>query len=457
MKKGVKSYRRHHHPKKTLRKKKGGEIKKYSINISRKIEDDDKILSLFVKERNAILNHNDGKTNYSRVLYLIYTVCLINMFSASGSFIFHTMDKIMDLITTESFLLPDQLDYDPVIHKVEPEAFANRSYTKAYEVDIKENIRKNYLRMGHIVSQIIFTTTKYKNIIVLSYSDNMLFITIRASVELYHYYTDAKLAPIAFDLPSIENSFVHTGFYQQTMDVYPELVQALHTEFSLNPPETFRKIILSGYSLGASVAVITAVKLLLDNIIPDKNQLYILLFGCPNTGNAAFTNFFEREFKDQYVSVINERDFVARVCDSKYNHLKNVLVISNTPETFEETVAFHQHETCVPRGILSHLWKAKFKANDDLTYHFITHYARSLYHQIMDEKVNISQYMYDHQPISSRQSLRENPDFSFYKNLFDLRLVLQTARTIRQTATGTRKKKKTPTTLSPLHIYQRSK
>ena len=433
MKKGVKLYRRR--SKKILRKKKGGEIKKYNIDVDIKNEGDEKILSLFVKERHAILNHNKGKTSYSRILYFIYTVCLINMFSASGSFIFHMMDKIKYFTTSESFSIPDQLDYDETIHKVAPEAFANSSYSDAYEEDIKETIRKNYLRMGHIVSQIIFTTSKYKNIIVISYSDNMLFITIRASVELYHYYTDAKLAPLAIDLPGIENAFVHTGFYQQTMDAYPELIQALQNEFLINPPETFRKIILSGYSLGASVAVITATKLLIDNIIPDKNQLYILLFGCPNTGNTAFTDFFETEFKDQYISIINEKDFVARICEGNYNHLKNVLIISNTPETFDETVSFHQHETCAPRGILSHLWKAKLKASDDLNYHFITHYARSLYHQIMDEKVNISQYMYDHQPVSNRQSLRENPEFLFYKNLFDLRQVLQTARTLRKTAT----------------------
>lgn len=155
--------------------------------------------------------------------------------------------------------------------------------------------------------------TKQKILIGAAFKyQDIHWIVFRGTINLYDCLRDTKTSQIKPDWPLIKNSgepMIHSGFGS----LYSELREQMVDWINTLPADS--KVIVSGHSLGAGLAVLCAS----DQIFSQKlnTPVIIYTFGCPRVGNTDF------------ISVLNNNDGDATpVC---YRIANTDDVVVNTP------------------------------------------------------------------------------------------------------------------------------
>lgn len=115
-------------------------------------------------------------------------------------------------------------------------------------------------------------------------------------------YTDIIALPTDWSDNTL-NSKVHEGFKKALDSIWNEISSVLEPHLSSFPS---KKLLITGHSLGAALAVLAAAKL-------EKyhQQLKLYTFGLPRIGNKAFTELFLNNINhDRYIDC---SDFVSRI------------------------------------------------------------------------------------------------------------------------------------------------
>ena len=97
---------------------------------------------------------------------------------------------------------------------------------------------------------------------------------------------------------------VHTGFLRTLLIVESACREFVADRVSFQPDS--RKLIVTGHSLGAAMAVLYAIR---STRLPDA----VVSFGCPRVGDAAFAAGFNDQLKEVSLRFVNNNDAVTRI------------------------------------------------------------------------------------------------------------------------------------------------
>ena len=132
-------------------------------------------------------------------------------------------------------------------------------------------------------------------------SERTLFVAVRGTLDasLEDWLLDAEFWQKPFAIPGAEayaDARVHAGFLDAWGLLRPQVFAALNASLS-NPRHAGYRLVLTGHSMGASVAALMAAELLAGASVskgttppalPPKMPVYVYTFGQPRTGNAHF-------------------------------------------------------------------------------------------------------------------------------------------------------------------------
>lgn len=114
---------------------------------------------------------------------------------------------------------------------------------------------------------------------------------------------------------------IHIGFYDSYMSMSTQVISAVTKLTQQYPTAT---IILTGHSLGAAQSIFAAMDIKLN--IKPSNPMKVYNYGCPRTGNQAFTDFVYNYFPDgTFWRVIHKADPVPHlpITAMGFNHAGN--------------------------------------------------------------------------------------------------------------------------------------
>ncbi len=125
-----------------------------------------------------------------------------------------------------------------------------------------------------------------------------------------------KLMDIIADLKvkKVSTTFggkVHHGFNEYMQRLGLDLCGSIHYLLEEKPK---KKVYLFGHSLGAAASILFASHFFSYRYGLSNNDLeYIVLFGCPNVGDKAFSRLFNGKFGKKTYTVVNNNDVVSRI------------------------------------------------------------------------------------------------------------------------------------------------
>lgn len=117
---------------------------------------------------------------------------------------------------------------------------------------------------------------------------------------------DAKIRKKKIDIGKF-----HRGFYDAYMLVNDD-IQTLAKEAK----EKNRKLYIAGHSLGGALATVAALKLIINNIIPEQ----VITFGCPRVISKKTAKAINSKYKRLFCRVVNNNDVVTRVPPRSLNY-----------------------------------------------------------------------------------------------------------------------------------------
>ncbi len=158
---------------------------------------------------------------------------------------------------------------------------------------------------------------------------NVLMIVFRGTQQrdLMDWLTNVRFRLVDGPIKNVENK-VHRGFYEALDLAWPQLETAI-TDLRTHD----QAIWVTGHSLGAALATLTAARLSLGDGIRnqqlDVRGLYT--FGQPRTGDRSFVAAFDQRFEGRSFRVANNNDIVAEVPPMglllKYWHIDQLMYI----------------------------------------------------------------------------------------------------------------------------------
>jgi triacylglycerol lipase len=147
-------------------------------------------------------------------------------------------------------------------------------------------------------------------------NDDLIVLAFRGTEMrcLRDWMTDARILLV----DGVRNGKVHRGFMIATNVIGMELMAKLMTCRTRNQP-----VLLTGHSLGAALATLTAAKLREQNYAIDG----LYTFGSPRVGDKKFAAWFNQDFGTKAFRFVNNNDVVTRVVPRAlgYDHVGNCL------------------------------------------------------------------------------------------------------------------------------------
>jgi predicted lipase len=117
-----------------------------------------------------------------------------------------------------------------------------------------------------------------------------IFVIFRGSEDTFNWLTDLNMLQTAYH--PCNNCFVHEGFYAAQQSVMPSITHEVRRLSTLYPSY---KLIIAGHSLGAALATLCAVELVLNRF---PAQLYS--YGSPRLVNSAGSEFISDVLQFKY-------------------------------------------------------------------------------------------------------------------------------------------------------------
>lgn len=152
-----------------------------------------------------------------------------------------------------------------------------------------------------------------------------LVVVYRGTQGMKDIMTDLRYNDVK--MPTVDAN-VHEGFYAQYTSVEAAVRESID---SLR--ESFDTLIVTGHSLGAALATLTA-PALVDAYPNKKVELYT--FGSPRVGNDKFVEYFRSRVQVVF-RIANFRDPVALIpMDSRYLHVCDAILLKKRGETLHD-------------------------------------------------------------------------------------------------------------------------
>jgi hypothetical protein len=140
--------------------------------------------------------------------------------------------------------------------------------------------------------------------------DETIYIVFRGSEDIENWIENIRITFV--DYPYCKECQVHKGWYNTYKNVMDQIMLDVST---LNVIFPSYKVVVTGHSLGAALASLTAVDLQMVN---SNVQLYN--YGCPRVGNEQFSNWFSDHISNHY-RVTHHKDIVPHVpTHERYTH-----------------------------------------------------------------------------------------------------------------------------------------
>lgn len=131
-----------------------------------------------------------------------------------------------------------------------------------------------------------------------------IFVVFRGSTSIKDWLNN--LNALLTDYPGCQDCKVHKGFYvaqQSVMPLVRSAVQALRQQFPRY------RVVVTGHSLGASLATLTALQLHAEGL---TGSLRLVHFGSPRVGNTAFASYLSKALPDRH-RLTHHKDMVPHV------------------------------------------------------------------------------------------------------------------------------------------------
>lgn len=203
------------------------------------------------------------------------------------------------------------------------------------------------------------TTTVINNIVTdtqgfIGYIPNrcQIYVVFRGSQSLadWFYNLDSTLLPF----PHCSNCYVHKGFYEAEISVLKTIVETVHELLQQFPDF---EVIVTGHSLGAALATLTAIELVNEGV-PDTT-IRLFSYGSPRVGNYEFANYASDLLTDFY-RVTHHKDIVPHTpSHDRFTHISSEWYEDNS-NSVRECYGF-EDSTC------SYQWQL-LSISDHMTY-----------------------------------------------------------------------------------------
>ncbi|OIW28720.1 alpha/beta-hydrolase [Coniochaeta ligniaria NRRL 30616] len=144
------------------------------------------------------------------------------------------------------------------------------------------------------VASILNTTTDIHGWVLRDDVAQELIVAFRGTLSETNLNTDENYTLANFDtLPSCSGCQVHGGYYLAWLSVIDQVQSLVNSQMTTLPTYS---LIITGHSLGASLATLTAAQL--STAYPD---LTVFTYGEPRSGNPAFASFLDTTFSTSSV------------------------------------------------------------------------------------------------------------------------------------------------------------
>lgn len=154
--------------------------------------------------------------------------------------------------------------------------------------------------------------------------DDMVLIVIRGTdpTNVTNWLLDASFVPgPAIPYSAARDATVHSGFYAAANSFWSQGVSAWVQAHARTANGEKKKIFLTGFSLGAPIAALTAARLQAQG---EKVQ-GVYLFACPNVGNAKFASDYNQRLGAITFRTINRDDPIPRLPLISFQSVGNTL------------------------------------------------------------------------------------------------------------------------------------
>ncbi|KDR80354.1 hypothetical protein GALMADRAFT_223234 [Galerina marginata CBS 339.88] len=117
-------------------------------------------------------------------------------------------------------------------------------------------------------------------------SAGQLLVSVSGTSSMKHALQDLRV--LRRPHPSGRGS-VHTGFWELYQGIKPQVLTAILKGIAIHSP---LELILTGHSMGGSIAYLLCIDLLASDDFPPNIRLKIAVFGSPRTGDASLVEYF---------------------------------------------------------------------------------------------------------------------------------------------------------------------
>jgi triacylglycerol lipase len=174
-------------------------------------------------------------------------------------------------------------------------------------------------------------SNKYRNMVVMYKSDNMIIISFSGTKYLSEWVDDANFSQTNSEFYNDPNILIHVGFYSMYKSMRNDFFQTLQENININ-----MNIVCTGHSLGGSLAAICYVDILknLDKLnFNDSIKIFLYTFASPRVGNIEFANFINNANNNSNTiayRVVNTEDIIPLailpvITNYIYEHYNNLI------------------------------------------------------------------------------------------------------------------------------------
>lgn len=155
-------------------------------------------------------------------------------------------------------------------------------------------------------------------------SHNSIYVVYRGSTSIADWANNLDWMSIRYDKCS--DCQVHKGFYLAEQSVIKDVISHVQALKAKYPSYT---VVVTGHSLGAALATLTAMDFLSSNISP----LRLFNFGSPRVGNTAFADYASAKIGDRNRNT-HHKDMVVHVpMHERFTHISG--------EWYEDDAGLH--------------------------------------------------------------------------------------------------------------------
>lgn len=135
-------------------------------------------------------------------------------------------------------------------------------------------------------------------------NQNAIYVVFRGSTSVYNWLEDLDAFQIPY--PDCEECEVHEGFFYGKESVIEDILATVKSLTTIHPDH---RVIVTGHSLGAALASLTALDIIKSGI---ENKVVLVNFGSPRFGNLELANWASNKIQEKY-RITHLRDPVPHV------------------------------------------------------------------------------------------------------------------------------------------------